>query len=211
VGERSVVPRCHAARPVIARGRSCRWGCVLWTLLLLAPVPRAHAGTADASAGFYGRDSVSLSGGSTDSYDPAQGPYNPLTAGAHGNVTTNGNLTVSGGGKIAGDARAGGTITLSGGSTVTGQQTSHAPPVSFPDQPACSPYTGWAGVTSLTGSNVSFVNNKLTISGGGSAAVASGSYCWAGVTLSGGSTIRVAQGPVTITVTGQANLSGARS
>src|ERR1019366_716917 len=117
---------CCAALPCCAAGDSSGpvvpVGVVALDPAPLAPGPRAYAGTADASVGFYGRDSVSLSGGSTDSYDPAQGQYNPLTAGAHGNVTTNGNITVSGGGKIAGDARAGGTITLSGGSTVTGQQ-----------------------------------------------------------------------------------------
>jgi hypothetical protein len=148
-----------------------------------------------------------MSGGSsTDSYDSSQGPYSTLTAGAHGNVTTNSNITLSGG-QITGDATAGGTITVSGGGTITGQRTTGAAPVTFADQSGCSPYTGMTGVTPLSG-GVSLSNNKLTISGGGSAALAPGSYCWAGITLSGGSVIQIASGPVTISLTGQANLSG---
>lgn len=177
-------------------------------LLAVLVISAARVAPATTITGFYGRDFVTLSGGSgTDSYDSSQGPYDPLTAGAHGDVITNGNLTVSGGGVVAGDATTGGIITLSGGSTITGQQSTGAPPVTVADQPACSPYTGWTGVTILSG-NVAISNNKLTISGGGSAALAPGSYCWAGITLSGGSTIQVANGPVTIALTGQANLSG---
>jgi len=214
------------------RRRAWRMG-VLVTLWALSACLAGPALAVDTINGFYGRDFVKFSGGSsTDSYDPSQDRCDSHDgnshegddhdgnshqgddhdggdhdAGAHGNVFTNGTITLNGGSVIAGDATAGGTITMTGQSSITGHQTTGAPSLAFLDQPACSPYTGWTGVTVLKG-NASISKNRLMLSGRGSVALAPGTYCWAGITVSGGSTIHIEHGPVTISLTGEAKMSG---
>jgi PilX N-terminal len=163
--------------------------------------------------GFYGRDFITISGGvnsfpTTSSYSSSNGACNPSTTEDHGDITTNGNITLSGGTNVHGDATAGGTITA--GAVITGTQTTNAPPLTFPSGAACSPLTGLTGVSgdmSKIKIDGGATAGYLDVSGGGTAILAPGSYCWAGIKVGGGSTLQVT-GLTTITSNGPISFSG---
>jgi type IV pilus assembly PilX-like protein len=144
---------------------------------------------------------ITLSGGSTtDSFDSSVSGYtgyHPLTAGSNGNVrSSNGDISLSGDDtQVKGDATAGGsgTVSLSGGATVTGTTTNGAPPFTFPpvDTSPCGSPPDYSASDGITGGNYNTSTGALTVSGGATVILASGTYCFSSVTLSSGSTLQV--------------------
>lgn len=160
--------------------------------------------TGQSAFGFFGINKVKLSGGAqTDSF---VGTYSAGTAQNTSRVGSNADIDMSGGStKIGGDALAGGTVSTSGGSSVTGMRSNGAAPQTFPVVADCSPYSVNSGVTPSSAYNVS--TGKLNMSGGGTIALAPGTYCFSEVTLSGGSTLTIT-GMTTLNVTGKFDSSG---
>jgi len=82
---------------------------------------------------FYGLGVTLLEDGVVvDSYDSAQGAYNPLAPGSEAHIGSNGDIKLLTGNTVRGNAQAGGNVTLGAGSTITGSTTAPAPPVTFP-------------------------------------------------------------------------------
>jgi len=174
--------------------------------------------------GVIGLDSVALSGNEAvvDSFDSAAGAY-PASKGSAASVFSNGpigldatktygtvrsalaGVTLKAGGLVTGDVRAGTTVQSKGtiGGTVT--QNAPSPTIAAPAVQACSPFSD---ASRLSGKFAyAAATGDLTVSGGNTATLAEGTYCFRNVTLSGGSVLAVA-GPVKIVVTGKVNASG---
>jgi hypothetical protein len=175
--------------------------------------------------GVIGLDSASVSakGAVVDSFDSSAGPYGPANKGSAASLFSNGAVTL-GGAKVSGDVRSAlGSVTLKDESVVTGDvragttianagtiggtATAHSPspPIAAPPVPACSPFSDGKGITGQASYNPA--KGDLTVSGGRTATLADGTYCFHSLTLSGGSVLRV-NGPVVIYLTGQLNASG---
>jgi uncharacterized repeat protein (TIGR01451 family) len=125
----------------------------------------------------------------------------------HGDaVSSAGNVTLQSGSLVTGDVVYGTTLNNSG--SVTGNiihQTE--PPFVAPIPGACGSYTA-APTTWITGAyTYDPVKGNLTVSGGGTATLAAGTYCFNNVTVSGGSTLAIS-GAVIINVTGKFTDSG---
>jgi hypothetical protein len=119
-------------------------------------------------------------------------------------ISALGNVILQSGSLVTGDVVY--STTLSNSGTVQGtiyHQTS--PPFVAPIPDSCGSYTAAPIITGAYTYNASTGN--LTVSGGGTATLANGSYCFKNLTVSGGSTLRV-NGQVMISVTGQFNTTG---
>ena len=160
--------------------------------------------TGKSDFGFFGTLKVTMSGGSTS--DSFTGAYSAGTAQSQSKVGSNGDIKLSGGStQIRGNALAGGAVTTSGGSNVTRTTTNSAPAQSFPLVLACSPFSNNTGIT--PSSSYNSTTGNLNMSGGGTIALAPGTYCFDDVTLSGGSSL-IISGPTTLNITGKFNGSG---
>ena len=175
--------------------------------------------------GVIGLDSLSFSGKGTivDSYDSSAGPYGPANSGSAAEVFSNGLAALGGsstygnvrsalgaakldkGGLVTGDVTAGTTITNLGTIGGTATPNSPTPAIAAPPVAACSPYSSATGISGKF--SYSPVSGDLTVSGGKTATLADGTYCFHSVTLSGGSTLSVG-GPVVVVVNGVLNASG---
>jgi hypothetical protein len=175
--------------------------------------------------GVIGLDSVAFGGKGVlvDSYDSSAGPYGSGNNGnaaevfsnhavglssssTHGSIRSAlGPVSLDKGGLVTGDVRAGLGITNLG--TIGGTQTPNSPsqPINAPPVAACSPYSSASGISGKFTYNAA--TGDLTVSGGKTATLADGTYCFHNVTLSGGSTLAVT-GPVAIVVNGPLNGSG---
>ncbi|HYK89450.1 MAG TPA: pilus assembly PilX N-terminal domain-containing protein [Acidobacteriota bacterium] len=95
-----------------------------------------NSGNAFFDRAIWGIDSVSLSGNaSTDSFDPALGPYGGLNVGNRGSIGSNGSVSFNGSVSVHGDVAYGPTGTFSGGD-VTGQIIHMSQPRFFPPLPS---------------------------------------------------------------------------
>ena len=160
--------------------------------------------SAGNGSGIFSNGAIQISGNVViDAYDSREGPYNPLTATAEGNVGTNstspgfvvqltgnvrveGNLTIGPGGNLA-------TATqISGNATITGTKTA---------ADALTPMTPVSIPSSLTDSGALSVNGQNTVTLG------SGTYYFSSIDISGGGKLNVT-GEATIYVSGDVNISG---
>ncbi|MBI3324847.1 MAG: hypothetical protein HYZ92_06165 [Candidatus Omnitrophica bacterium] len=156
----------------------------------------------------FGNSSLTVEGSAiTNSYNSAQGLYDPQTAGSNGDVGTNattpGGVTINGSIAINGQVVVGpdvadpsSVVVVTGGSAlITGNppvvslsQTMSLPAVTVPQGLTCTPLS-IAGQTTTTLSS------------------AVGTYCFTDVKLTGGATL-TADGPVKIYVTGEFSATG---
>ena len=137
-----------------------------------------------------------------DSYDSAQGPYNPATAGAEGHIASNGNITLLADNTVKGDAQAGGSITLGAGSTITGSVIQGFPTVNAGatiPYPPCSPIV--PGINPPGAYNG--VTCNLFVDGGDTVTLDEGTYAFNKVALGPGAKLALSGGPVTIYMTDQ--------
>jgi hypothetical protein len=170
-------------------------------------------------SGIVGLDSVSVGGSNVvvDSFDSSAGAYGTANAGSaalllsNGTITLNrtkvfgsvrsaqGSVTLKDGASVTGDVTAGTTIS---GGTIGGTATAKSPAAKIvaPAVAACSPFSSAAGISGKYTYDAK--RGDLTVSGGNTATLANGSYCFHKVTLSGGATLRV-NGAVTVRLTGQ--------
>ena len=174
--------------------------------------------------GVVGLDSVSFGGNGmiVDSFDSAAGPYGSANTGSDVTLFSNGPIglghaSVSGDvvsalssvnldkAVVSGNVTAGTAIT--GNGTVGGTTTANSPSPALvaPAVAACSPYSSAAGIGGKF--TYSPVTGDLTVSGGKTATLATGTYCFHNVTVSGGAVLTVA-GPVTIVVRGLLEAGG---
>jgi hypothetical protein len=134
-------------------------------------------------------------------------------------LISNGPILTSGGADVDGDFLAGGKVTVGTGTVVTGdvtygttlansgtiQGTIAQQSTLFVQAPipgACGTYTK-GPTTWITGAfTYDPIKGNLTVSGGGTATMGPGTYCFNNVTVSGGSTLRFT-GQVVINVTGK--------
>ena len=116
-----------------------------------------------------------------------------------------GPVSLDKGGLVSGDVTAGGPITNKGTIQGTATPNSPSPPINAPPVAACSPYSDGTGISGKFA--YSPATGDLTVSGGKTATLAAGAYCFHNITLSGGSTLAVA-GPVKIALTGVLNAGG---
>ncbi len=137
-----------------------------------------------------------------DSYDSAQGPYNPATAGAEGHIASNGDITLQTNNTVKGDAQAGGSITLGAGSTITGSVIQGFPTVNAGatiPYPPCSPIV--PGINPPGAYDGATCN--LIVDGGDTVTLDEGTYAFNKVALGPGAKLALSGGPVTIYMTDQ--------
>ncbi|HWP40922.1 MAG TPA: TadG family pilus assembly protein [Tepidisphaeraceae bacterium] len=149
-----------------------------------------------------GIDSVSLSGvARIDSYNSADGSYDPSRAGSKTVVVSNGNITVGSACTIYGEAHPGPGASLIGAASVTGSTSPLPAPLNFP-MPSVDPSYNNAAIASyLTASN------DLDLSGKKTYTLNSGVYFVRNVSLAGTANLRV-RGQVTLYVYGNLLLNG---
>ncbi len=122
----------------------------------------------------FGEPSIKFksSGAGTDSWDSRLGPYNPATAGSHGDLASNGDITLTNSTVVKGDVSAGGNVFNAAG--VTGTITTHAPPIPpFPNYncplggytPSLGPLPPGVTYDPSTGSLSIAVGANLTLTG----------------------------------------------
>ncbi len=141
---------------------------------------------------------------SNDAFLLSNGTITLQGAKIHGDmISTQGNVILQANSLDTGDVTYATTISLAGSAVVQGSiihQTN--PPIVAPIPDACGSYTK-APTTWITGAyTYDPIKGNLTVSGGGSATLAGGTYCFNNVTVSGGSTLAFS-GPVMINVTGK--------
>jgi len=137
-----------------------------------------------------------------DSYDSAQGPYNPATAGAEGHIASNGDITLKTNNTVYGNAEAGGAVTLGAGSTITGSVIQGFPTVNAGatiPYPPCSPIV--PGINPPGAYNG--VTCDLSVDPGVTVTLDEGTYAFNKVTLGVGAKLALSGGPVTIYMTDQ--------
>ena len=149
----------------------------------------------------FAKDNVQMSGNAqTDSYNSANGAYNPLTAGSRGDMGTNsthgGTVQLSGNVQVKGNAVVGtggnpnNVITMSGNSQITGTQSAATSPLSLP--PATTTAT---------------LEGQLTISGNTTYMLPAGTHHFSSLSITGNARL-VPMGPVKIYVDGDIKISG---
>ena len=145
-------------------------------------------------------DSATLLSNGTITLQGAQIHGDLIAAGSSGRVVLQANSLVTG------DIDYGNTISLASSATVGGTSMHQSdPPFVAPIPNACGSYTA---APPLTGAyTYDPVKGNLTVSGGGSATLGAGTYCFNNVTVSGGSTLAFS-GAVIINVTGKFTDSG---
>ena len=175
--------------------------------------------------GVIGLDSATVGAktADVDSFDSAVGPYGGGNQGSAALLLGNGGITLAGAqvrgdvrsalgaatlqahSLVTGDVTAGTTIT--NGGTINGTATPNSPSAAIvaPAVPVCSPFSSGAGISGRF--TYDPLSGNLSVSGGKTATLANGAYCFHNITLSGGSTL-IVDGPVQIRLTGQLNGSG---
>ncbi len=176
-------------------------------------------------SGIIGLQKITIGASSAlvDSYDSSAGQYSQTNQSNDALLLSNGTITLQGA-KVHGDMITAGNVILQANSLVTGnvvygttfsnsgtvQGSIIHQSTTFIDAPipdACGSYTK-APTTWITGAyTYDATKGNLTVSGGGTATLASGTYCFNNVTVSGGSTLRI-NGTVIINVTGKFTDSG---
>ena len=142
---------------------------------------------------FYGLGVTLLEDGVVvDSYDSAQGAYNPLAPGSEAHIGSNGDIKLLTGNTVRGNAQAGGNVTLGAGSTITGSTTAPAPPVTFPPVDTTPP---------------SPPAPNLNVAAGATATLPAGTYYFNAIDLGTGATLNIT-GPVVIYMTGTFHAQG---
>jgi hypothetical protein len=161
---------------------------------------------------------IGASSAVVDSYDssigyPTSQSYNALVlsngtitlqgAKVYGDMDTAGKVTLQANSLVTGDVAYGTTLSLAGSAAIQGSIIHQSTPfIVAPIPDACGSYTQ-APTTWITGAyTYDAAKGNLTVSGGGTATLASGNYCFNNVTVSGGSTL-VISGTVMINVTGK--------
>ena len=146
---------------------------------------------------------------SNDAFLLSNGTITLQGAKIHGDmISTQGNVILQANSLDTGDVTYATTISLAGSAVVQGSIYHLTnPPIVAPLPDACGSYTT-APTTWMTGAyTYDPIKGNLTVSGGGTATLASGTYCFNNVTVSGGSTLRI-NGSVIINVTGKFTDSG---
>jgi phage baseplate assembly protein gpV len=175
-------------------------------------------------SGVIGLQKITISGGLSlvDSYDSSIG-Y-PASQSSDATLISNVSIVTSGGADVDGSFISGGSVNVGSGTTVDGDvyyETTLSnsgfitgaiyhqafDPIVAPIPAPCGSYTQ-NPATWITGAyTYDAAKGKLTVSGGGMATMAAGSYCFSEVTVSGGSTLAFS-GAVEINVTGKFTDSG---
>lgn len=177
--------------------------------------------------GVVGLDSITISASKayTDSFDSAvgypasksnqsiilsNGTINLKGANSFGSlVSAAGSVVLESGSLVTGDVRYSTTLTNSG--TVQGTIAQQTAPIFTAAMPTpCSSYrSASSGSNNWISGSYSYdaVKGDLTVSGGNTATLADGSYCFNNITLSGGSTL-VVNGSVILNLKGKLNASG---
>jgi uncharacterized repeat protein (TIGR01451 family) len=128
-------------------------------------------------------------------------------ADVHGDMFAQGKVTLQADSLVTGSVDYGTTISLASSAVVGTTMPQSIPTFVAPIPAACGSYTqgptGW-----ITGAyTYDPVKGNLTVSGGGTATMAAGTYCFNNVTVTGGSTL-VFSGAVILNVTGKFTDSG---
>jgi hypothetical protein len=177
--------------------------------------------------GIIGLDKITIGASSAlvDSYNSSNGPY-PNSPSNQASLFSNGTITLQGA-KVYGELVSASNVILQANSLVTGDVvygttlsnsgTAQTQPIHQTSTPLvlaipgdCGSFTAapTTGNMWISGAyTYSAAKGDLTVSGGGTAVLANGSYCFHNVTVSGGSTL-VINGPVKINVTGKFTDSG---
>ncbi len=141
-----------------------------------------------------------------DSYDSAQGDYDPLTAGAKGDIKSNGDIYLDTDNTVNGNTLAGGTVNPAGpGTTITGESYDGVPATTFiavdtSYQPTNSNDTGISPPGAYdSGTHNLFVANTVTLD--------PGTYYFNQIDLNAGATLEIS-GPVIIYMTGPMHAVG---
>ncbi len=141
-----------------------------------------------------------------DSYDSAQGDYDPLTAGAKGDIKSNGDIYLDTDNTVNGNTLAGGTVNPAGpGTTITGESYDGVPATTFiavdtSYQPTNSNDTGISPPGAYdSGTRNLFVANTVTLD--------PGTYYFNQIDLNAGATLEIS-GPVIIYMTGPMHAVG---
>jgi len=140
-----------------------------------------------------------------DSYDSAQGDYDPLTAGAKGDIKSNGDIDLDTNNIVKGSVQAGGDVTLGFDTNITGPITDGVPPTTFiavntSYQPTNSNDTGISPSGAYdSGTRNLFVANTVTLD--------PGTYYFNRIDLNAGATLEIS-GPVIIYMTGPMHAVG---
>ncbi len=157
--------------------------------------------------GVIGLNFVSMSGGTSNSYYSSSDSTGYIASPQNsGTIASNGNITLNGGATINGNALAGPGMTVNASpSAVSGTIGNLPQPLSFPNvsfgNAASSNNDASIPVTYLSGSK------DLSLSGGATLTLGSGTYYLHSLSLTGGSTLQFS-GPVNMYVNGNVNLSG---
>ena len=165
------------------------------------------AGISNSPYGIVGLNSVSMSGGTSNSYYSASNTTGYTSSPQNtGTVASNGNITLSGSASINGNALAGPGMTVSASpSAVSGTIGNLTQPLSFPNVSAGSAASS-NNDASIPSTYLS-ASKDLTLSGGATLTLSSGTYFVHSLTISGGSSLQFL-GPVTMYVNGNVTLSG---
>ena len=140
-----------------------------------------------------------------DSYDSAQGDYDPLTAGAKGDIKSNGDINLDTNNIVKGSVQAGGDVTLGFDTNITGPITDGVSPTTFiavntSYQPTNSNDTGISPPGAYdSGTRNLFVANTVTLD--------PGTYYFNRIDLNAGATLEIS-GPVIIYMTGPMHAVG---
>ncbi|MCZ6479799.1 MAG: hypothetical protein O6929_05260 [candidate division NC10 bacterium] len=140
-----------------------------------------------------------------DSYDSAQGDYDPLTAGAKGDIKSNGDINLDTNNIVKGSVQAGGDVTLGFDTNITGPITDGVSPTTFiavntSYQPTNSNDTGISPPGAYdSGTRNLFVANTVTLD--------PGTYYFNRIDLNAGATLEIS-GPVIIYMTGPIHAVG---
>lgn len=140
-----------------------------------------------------------------DSYDSAQGDYDPLTAGAKGDIKSNGDINLDTNNIVTGSVQAGGDVTLGFDTNITGPITDGVSPTTFiavntSYQPTNSNDTGISPPGAYdSGTRNLFVANTVTLD--------PGTYYFNRIDLNAGATLEIS-GPVIIYMTGPMHAVG---
>jgi hypothetical protein len=160
-----------------------------------------------------GTASVTISGDVlVDSYNSADGPYDPAAAGSDGDIVSGGPVAVGGGAVVNGDVR-GSTVNISGSSSVEGESSTMRRSLTYPDVD-----TSEISVNNdnddlpLIARGNDFVspldgNRNFKLTGGEIYHLPPGNYYFNDLELQGQSTL-VISGPTTIYLTGDLKTSG---
>lgn len=165
------------------------------------------ASLSDSPYGIVGLNFVTMSGGASDSYYSASNVTGYSSAPQNsGTIASNGNITLNGGAAINGNALAGPGMTVNASpSAVSGTIGNLTQALSFPNVSF--------GNAASSNNNASipstyFSSSKdLTLNGGATLTLSSGTYFIRNLAITGGSSLQFL-GPVTMYVTGSVSLSG---